>query len=48
MHISLKIKLAGFVLRFFPLLIYSAILRIDFLCPFINLMLILLPSFIKF
>ena len=31
MHFSLRLESIGFILRFFPLLIYSAILRTAFL-----------------
>lgn len=34
----LRLQSIGFILRFLPLHIYSAILRIDFLNPLINLM----------
>ena len=34
----LRLESIGFILRFLPLHIYSAILRIDFLNPLINLM----------
>ena len=37
MHLSLRFESIGPILRFFPLLIYSAILRIVFLDSFINL-----------
>ena len=39
MHLSLRFESIGSILRFFPLLIYSTILRIVFLNPFINLIL---------
>ena len=31
MHLSLRLELIGFILRFFPLLIHSAMLRLFFL-----------------
>ena len=44
MHLSLRLKSIGFMLRFFPLVIYSAMQRIEFLVPFLNLMLKLLAK----
>ena len=42
------LKPIGFILRFFLLLIYSAVLRIQFLGPFINLMFKLLANSLNF
>ena len=37
MHLSLRLEPIGFILRFFPLLLYSAILRIAYLDSNINI-----------
>ena len=45
---NLRLKSTGFILRFFPLVIHSAILRTDFLDPCINLMSKLLANWSNF
>ena len=37
MHLFLRLKPIGFILRFFPLLTYSVVLNVDFSGPLINL-----------
>ena len=48
MHLFLRPESIGFILRFFPLLIYSAILRINFLGYSNNLISKLLANSLNF